>query len=94
MVQEQHQQHARRPEPRERLVESQTPTRPRNLPRSAREKENFLDAIFDLPGALLGPLFEEEGNCSCLKIVGEDNGLLAQRRQKSPAKKPLSRRRL
>jgi len=95
LVQEQHQKpQERRPEPRERLVESQTPTRPRNLPRSAREKENFLDAIFDLPGALLGPLFEDEGNCSCLKIVGEENGLLAQRRRKSPAKKPLSRRRL
>ena len=81
----------KRSEPRERLVESQTPTKPRHIPRNVREKENFLDSIFDLPGALLGPLFEDEGNCSCLKIVGEEQGLLAQRR-KSPAKQ--TRRRL
>lgn len=95
LVQEKHQLHqgARHPEARERLVESQTPTQPRSIPRSAREKENFLDAIFDLPGALLGPLFEDEGNCSCLKIVSEENGVLAQRR-KSPTKKTSTRRRL
>ena len=47
---------------------------------AGRDKENFLDRVFALPEAILGPILEGGRQCSCFKMGADENSLLAQRR--------------
>ena len=78
---------ATRSRPQKRLVEAQVPRENHAHGGAGRDKENFLDRVFALPEAILGPILEGGRQCSCFKMGADENSLLAQRRS-SPPKNP------